>query len=184
MFFCSKGWPWTRSTTRARVAVLQDLAKRYPGDVPNSPSPFALFFVVNIYQRAEQIPQMVQAADDLKKAFPTQYNYILQATDAVSDALMKAKKFDEAVAEYQSLASAPAPDVAAMAEAKMGDVWLAASKDLQNDSQMPEAQKRLDNAEQAYLSVLKDHPDQLTAVNNAFKGIDDSLVHRRARSAS
>ena len=162
------------------VGVLQDEAKRFPSDAAGSPSPFALFFVVNIYQRANQVPQMVQAADDLKKAFPNQYTYILQAADAVSAVLIKASKFEEAAAQYQSLADAPQPDVAALAEAKIGDVWLAGAKDLQKDSDMPEAQKRMDLAEQSYLSVLKKYPDQLIAVNAAFHGLDQSMVHRRA----
>jgi tetratricopeptide (TPR) repeat protein len=168
------------------VAALQDEARKFPDDTPNSPSPFALFYIVNIYQRAGQIPQMVQAADDLKKAFPNEYTFLEQAAETVSDVYVKEKKFDEAVAEYQSLVDAPNPAVSAAAANKVGGVWLSAAKamgayqSMQQESERTEAEKRLGAAEQSYLGVLKNHPDQLAAVDDAFTGLDNALIQRRS----
>ena len=168
------------------VAALQDEARKFPDDTPNSPSPFALFYVVNIYQRAGQIPEMVQAADELKKAFPKEYNFLEQAADTVSAVYVKQKKFDLAVAEYQSLIDAPDPAVSAAAANKVGGVWLAAAKamgayqSMQQDVDRAEAEKRLGSAEQSFLGVLKDHADQLSAIDDAFTGLDNALIQRRS----
>jgi tetratricopeptide (TPR) repeat protein len=168
------------------IAALQDEARKYPDDTPTSPSPFALFYIVNIYQRAGQIPQMIQAADDLKKAFPNQYNFLEQAAETVSGVYVKEKKFDQAVAEYQALVEAPDPAVSAAATNKVGGVWLSAAKamgayqSMQEDTERAEAEKRLGAAEQSFLSVLKDHPDQLSAVDDAFTGLDNALIQRRS----
>lgn len=168
------------------VAALQDVAKKFPQDDANSPAPFALFYVVNIYQRANNIPAMIQAANDLKKAFPAQYKLLLQAADAVSAVDVKEKKFDLAIAEYQPLADGTDPEVSAVARTKIGGIWLKAAKALgpyqsmQEDAQRAEAQKRLGSAEQAFVGVLKSSPDQLKAVDNAFQGLDDVLAQRRS----
>ena len=166
------------------VAALQDEAKKFPDDT--STSPFALNYIVNIYQHAGQTAQMAQAADDLKKAFPTDYAMLEQAAETVSDTYVKEKKFDQAVAEFQSLVDAPDPAVSAMASNKVGGVWLAAAKamgpyqSMQQDADRTEAQKRLGTAEQAFLGVLKNHADQLSAVDDAFAGLDSALIQRRS----
>jgi TolA-binding protein len=168
------------------VAALQDVARKYPADDDNSPGAFALYYVVNIYQRAGKVPEMIQAAHDLVQAFPKQYALLLQAADAVSAAEVKQKKFDAAVAEYQPLISATDPAVAAEAQDKIGSIWLAAAKamgayqSMQQLAQRTEAEKRLGTAEQSFVNVLKTYPTQLAAVDDAFKGLDDALVQRRS----
>jgi tetratricopeptide (TPR) repeat protein len=168
------------------VAALQDEARRFPADTPNSPSAFALFYIVNIYQRDGKVPEMIQAAEDLKKAFPTQYTYLLQAADAVSAAYIKQKKFDLAAEQYQFLADSSQLDVAAMAADKIGEVWLAAAKameayqSMQEQSDRDEAEKRLGTATQSFIGVLKSHSDQLPAVDEAFQGLDSVLLQRRS----
>ncbi len=168
------------------VAALQDVAKKYPADDENSPAPFALYYVVNIDERAGNVPAMVQAAAALTAAFPNRYALRLQAADAVTTAYVKQKKFDLAIAQYQPLISAAPPDVAAIAQAKIGDLWLKSAKSMgayqsmQDPAQRAEAEKRLGSAETAFLEVLKDHGDQLTAVNNAFAGLNQDLLQRRS----
>jgi tetratricopeptide (TPR) repeat protein len=155
------------------VAALQDIATKYPQD---EASPFALFYVVNIYQRANNVAGMTQAAADLGKAFPTSYNFLVEAADAVSTILLKQKKFDQAIALYQPLAGAPKPEIAAAANNKIGSVWLASAKSMgYYQSMQPltraEADKRLAAGEQAYLATLKNSPDQVAAVGDAFDGL-------------
>jgi tetratricopeptide (TPR) repeat protein len=168
------------------IAALQAVAQQFPKDDPGSPAPFALFYIVNIYQRTATLPGMVQATADLQKAFPTQYAYLLQAEDMVSAAYVKEKQFDQAAAAYQYLANAPKPDVAAMAQDKIGEVWVDAAQamgayqSMQVDTERAEAQKRLGAAEDAFLGVLKNSSDQLAAVDEAFKGLDDVLLRRRS----
>jgi outer membrane protein assembly factor BamD (BamD/ComL family) len=168
------------------VAALQDVARKYPSDDENSAAPFALYYVVNIYQRAGNIPAMIQAAADLKKAFPDRYPLLLQAADAVSAAYVKEKNFDAAIAEYQSLADSAPAEVAATARTKIGDLWLKAAKSMgayqsmQQESNRTEALRRLGRAEQAFLGVLKNNPDQLDAVDDAFAGLDRVLLQRRS----
>jgi tetratricopeptide (TPR) repeat protein len=164
------------------VAALQSLATKFPTD---EASPYALFYVVNIYQRANNVPAMIQAAADLRKAYPDAYAMLVQAADAVSGVLIKQKKFDDAIALYQPLADAPKPDIAASARNKIGAVWLASAKSLGYYQSMPlttrgEAEKRLASAEQVYLSVLKDFPGQLGAVGDAFEGLDSLAKQRRS----
>ncbi len=164
------------------VAVLQDVAKNYPQDDASS---FALFYVVTIYQRTNNVPAMVKAYKDLSTAYPTAYTFLGQAADMVGAEYVKEKKFDDAVAIYQPLTSASKPDVAANADNKIGGVWLAAAKamgyiqSLQPDMRA-EAEKRMTNAEQSYLTVLTKYPDQLDAVSEAFQGLDDLLKARRS----
>ena len=167
----------------AAIAALQDVARKYPKD---DAAPFALYYIVGAYQRAGKVPEMIQAADDLRKAFPEAYTYILQAADAVSPVDVKQKKFTEAIAQYQPLINAPKPEVAAAARNKIGGIWLLAAKamgayqSLQKDEDRAEAQKRLGSTEQAYLDTLKNSSDQLVAVGDAFSGLNDVLVQRRS----
>ena len=164
------------------VAALQDIARKYPKD---DASPFALYYVVAIYQQANNAPAMIQAANDLRKAYPEAYALLVQAADAVSAISLKQKKFDDAIALYQPLAEAPKPDVAAAARNKIGGVWLAAAKALGAYQSMPlatraEAEKRLSNAVQAYLETLKSFPDQLDSVGDAFDGLVAAAKQRHS----
>jgi tetratricopeptide (TPR) repeat protein len=164
------------------VAAMQEIAQKFP---KNDVAPFALFYVVNIYQRGNNVPAMVQAANDLSKAYPEAYNFILQAADAVSASLLKAKKFDDAVALYQPLANAPKADVASTAQNKIGAVLIAAAKSMgAYQSMSPDVRKdadaRLGSAEQAYELTLKKFPDQLSAVGDAFEGLVTATQRRRS----
>lgn len=165
------------------IAALQDVAKKYPKD---DAAPYALYYIVNCYQRAGKVPEMIQAANDLKQAYPEAYPLLAQAADAVSAAYVKQKKFDLAIAEYQNLVAAPKPDVAATAQNKIGAIWIAAAKamghyqSMTTDEEHAEARKRLDSAEAAYLETLKKYPDQVSAVGDAFQGLVDVLIQRRS----
>ncbi len=164
------------------VAALQAMARQYPQD---DAAPFALFYIINIYERTNNVPAMIQAATDLRTAYPNAYPLLAQAADAVSTVLIKQKKFDDAVALYQPLADASKPEVAADARNKIGSVWLAAAHALGYYQSMPlvtrgEAEKRLTSAEQAYLQTLKDFPDQLGAVGDAFDGLVSLAKQRRS----
>ncbi len=164
------------------VAALQSVAKTYPQD---EVAPFALSYVVNIYQRANNVPAMIQAASDLRTTFPQAYTFIAQAADAVSAELLKQKKFDDAIALYQPLLNASKPEVAAAAQNKIGDILLAATKALgpYQSMQLPqraEAEKKLQSAEQAYLATLKNFPTQLDAVGDAFDGLTNATKVRRS----
>ncbi len=123
---------------------------------------------------------MIEAWDALRKTFPAQYPVLLQSADLVSAVYAKQKKFDLAAGVYQPLVGAPQPKVAATAQGKIGDAWLAGAKTLQGASDQPEAVKRLDAAAQAFIAVLKNYPDQLGAVDGAFRGLGDILVQRRS----
>ena len=168
------------------IAALQDIARRYPADTPNAPGAFALFYVVNIYQHLGQDAQLIQAADALKKAYPTQYTYLQPAADLVSAVYLKEKKFDLAAAEYQPLVRSAPPEVAALAQAKLGQVALASAKamgpyqSMQDAAEKAQAEKKLATAEQDFITVLRNYPEQLPALNEAFKGLDDALLQRRA----
>jgi len=165
------------------VAALQDIAKKYPKD---DSAPFALFFVVNIYERANNVPAMIQAANDLRTAYPEAYPFLVQAADAVSTALIKEKKFDDAIALYQPLADLTAkPDIAATANNKIGGIWLTSAKAMGFYQSMQvatrvEAEKRVSAGEQAYVQTLKKYPDQLSAVGDAFDGLVSAAKQRRA----
>ncbi len=164
------------------IAALQNVAKTFPKE---DIAPYALFDVVVIYQRMNNIPGMIQAYKDLATTFPTAYTYLGQAAELVGAEYLKEKKFDDAVALYQPLLNAPKPDVAADANNKIGAVWLAAAKamgsiqSLQPD-QRTEAEKRINNAEQSYIAVLSKYPDQLDAVGEAFQGLSDVMKARRS----
>jgi len=165
------------------IAVLRDMVSKYPED---DTAPFALYYIITIEQRAGKVPEMIQAADDLRKAYPENYSYLIQAADVVSPIYVKQKKFDLAIAEYQPLVGVPQPNVAAMARNKIGTFWLQAAKamgayqSMQKDEERAEAKKRLDSAEQSYLDTLKNSPDQLGAVGDALQGLVDGLIQRRS----
>lgn len=166
----------------AAVAALQDVAKKYPKD---DAAPFALFFVVNIYERDNNVPAMIQAANDLRQAYPEAYSFLLQAADAVSTVFIKQKKIDDAIALYQPLTDAPKLDVAASAQNKIGGVWFAAAKALGPYQSMQlttraEAEKRLSSSEQAYLTTLKKFANQPNAVGDAFDGLVATTKLRRS----
>jgi tetratricopeptide (TPR) repeat protein len=155
------------------VAALQDVARKFPKD---DAAPFALFYVVNIYQRANNVPLMIQAAADFRKAFPDSYALMGQVADSVSAVLMKQKKFDDAIALYQPLTEAKDPAVAAAARTKIASVWIAAAKALGYYQSMglpvrAEAEKRMAAGEQAYVDTLANCADQLDAVGDAFDGL-------------
>jgi tetratricopeptide (TPR) repeat protein len=166
----------------AAVAALQDVARKYPKD---EAAPFALFYVVNVYERANNVPLMIQSASDLRNAFPESYALLVQAADAVSTVLLKQKKFDEAIALYQPLTNAKDPAIAAAARNKIGSVWLAAAKSLGYYQSMSlpmraEAEKRLAAGEQMYLATLKDSSSQVEAVGEAFDGLIAAAKQRRS----
>jgi len=177
-----QGLAMDRKNDPAAVAHLQEVARKFPKD---ESSPFALFYVVTIYQRTGNVAGMVQAAKDLATAYPTAYTFLGQAADLVGAEYVKEKKFDLAVAAYQPLVDAPKADVAASANNKIGGVWLAAVKAKGAMQSMP-ADKReepkswLDNADKAYLTVLTKYPDQVDAVGDAFQGLADVLKVRRS----
>jgi outer membrane protein assembly factor BamD (BamD/ComL family) len=166
------------------ITALQDLAKKYPQDPVAAP--YALFTVVTIYSQQKNVPAMIQAASDLRTACPTAYPQLVAAADLVSTALLDQKKYTDAIALYQPLIDAPKPDIAATANNKIGDIWLAAaSKGLGHYQSMnldtrAEAEKRLANSEQSYLTTLKKYPDQLGAVADAFDGLVNLARQRRS----
>ena len=168
------------------ITALQDVARRYPADTANAPGAFALFYVVNLYEHSGQDSQLIQAADALRKAYPNQYSYVQQAADLVSTIYLKQKKFDLAAEQYQPLLATAPPDVASLAQAKLGQVALASAKamgpyqSMQDAVAKANAEKKLTEAEQDFVAVLKNYPDQLPALNEAFKGLDDTLLLRRS----
>ncbi len=164
------------------VVALQDVARKFPQDPVVAP--IALFYVVDIYRRAGNLTLMTQAAKDLKAACPTAYPQILLADDAVSDALQKEKKFDDAAALYEPLTKASDSAIAAEAQNKIGDVQFAHAKTLHYQSlppdQRPDAEKVLAAAEQAWLGTLKNSPDEINAVGNAIEGLVNVASLRRS----
>jgi tetratricopeptide (TPR) repeat protein len=165
------------------IAALQDIAKKYSSD--DVIAPFALNAVVSIYKQAGNTAGMVQAANDLRAAYPDSYALIANANDSVSEALLKEKKFEDAVALYEPLTKVSKTDVAAAAQNKIGEIWAAAAKALgyYQSMQKPardEADKRLASAEQGYLATLKNFPDQLDAVGDAFAGLVNLARQRRS----
>ena len=156
------------------IAALQDVAKKYATD--EVVAPFAYNVIVVLQKQANNIPGMIEAANELRKAYPESYSLIANANDSVSEVLLKEKKFDETIALYAPLTKAPKPDVAASASNKIGAVWTAAAKALgyYQSMQKPardEAEKRLAAAEQAYIGTLKTFPDEYLAVGDAFNGL-------------
>jgi tetratricopeptide (TPR) repeat protein len=167
----------------AAIPALQEAAKKFSDD-PRIGS-YALYYVVAIYQHESTEParypkavdNMIQAAKDLRTSFPDAFSLISQANDVLTDLLEKQKKFDEAVALYQPLLDASDKPVAAAAQNKIGDIWLAAAKamgsyqSLQTQPAKDEAQKRLKASEDAYLATLGNFPNELGPVGDAFAGL-------------
>jgi len=171
-----------RKNDPGAVAALQDVAQKYPKDDAAS---FALFYIVNIYQRTGNAAGMIQAAQALSAAYPTSYTFISESADMVSAEYLKEKKYDLAVAQYQPLLNAPKPDLAAGASNKIGDVYLTQAKGMGAYQSMQVATRKLAeqalaSAEQAYLTTLKKFPDQVNAVGDAFEGIVNTLKLRRS----
>lgn len=170
-----------KGMTAAAIPALQDLAKKYPKDASSA---FALYHIVTIYQRLNNLPGMIQAAADLRTAFPDSYLLILQAADAVGGVLAKQKKFDDAIALYQPLLDAPAPDIAAAARNKIGMLTLLEAKAVgPYQSLLPPARAQADallaKAQQSYIDTLQKSPDQLAAVGDAFDGLVSILKQRK-----
>jgi tetratricopeptide (TPR) repeat protein len=164
------------------VAALQEIAKNYPKE---EVAPFALTTVVAIYKDTNNIPGMMQAANDLRAAYPDSYSLIENTDELVSSVLIKQAKFTDAIALYQPLTTAPKPDVAAKANNKIGDIWIDAAKALGHYQSMPldkraEADRRLASAEQAFTGTLKNFPDQLEAMGGAFDGLVQLAKQRRS----
>lgn len=164
------------------VAALQDIAKKYPKD---DAAPFALSYVVHIYDVAGSLPQMIQAANDLRAAYPNNYPILAQAADEVSATLVKQKQYDQAIAQYQPLIDVPTASVAATSRNKIGDIWLAEAKNMRayqsmNEQERPEAEKVVASAEEAYLGTLQKFPEQTNAAGDAFGGLVDVLKQRRS----
>jgi len=164
------------------IPVLQAVAKQFHDNEPIAS--FALYYIVAIDQREQKTAEMLQAAKDLAAAFPTAYALISQANDAVVPVLEKQKKFDDAVALYQPLITAPLQDVAAAAQVKIGGVWLDAAKamgayqSLQTDAARQEAEKRLEAAESANVATLTNFPAQADAVGDALQGLVNTGLTR------
>jgi tetratricopeptide (TPR) repeat protein len=55
-----------------------------------------------------------------------------------------------------------------------------ADRTLTEEAKRDEAQKRFGSAEEQFINVLKNYPDQLGAVNDAFTGLDNELIQRRS----
>ncbi len=164
------------------IAALQDVIQKYPN---NATAPYALYAIINIDQRANNIPAMTQAAAELRTNYPTAYPLLALAADAVSTVLLKDNKFDDAIALYQPLLRAPKPDIVASARNKIGAIWLAAVKALGHYQSMTlamrvDAEKRLSAAEQEYVGTLKAYPGQLDAVGDAFEGLVTAIKQRRS----
>jgi tetratricopeptide (TPR) repeat protein len=162
------------------IAALQIAAKENADD-PRIAS-FALYYVVTIYMRENgdgytKVPQLIAAVKDLRTSFPTAYPLISQSNDLLTTVLEKQKNFDDAVALYQPLITASDKLVAAAAQNKIGEIWLAAARamgsyqSLQTQPPKDEAQKRLKASEDAYVATLTNFPDQLGAVGDAFEGL-------------
>jgi tetratricopeptide (TPR) repeat protein len=164
------------------IPALQDVARKFPQEPVIAP--IALYTVVDAYRKAGNIPLMLQAAKDLQAACPKAYSQILLANDAVSTVLQgqKPPKFDDAAALYQPLTSAPDESIAAAAQNKVADVDLAHAKWYHYQSLPPagtpgvpftraDAQKALSTAESAYLTTLKNFPNQVGPVGDAIEGI-------------
>ena len=181
-----KGVAQEQKKDPAWLKTLQDEAAQFPDDNQNSPTPFALYFIVNHYQRTGEAAQMIQAADALRKAFPTRYDLVMQAADAVSDVYQKAGKYDDAIAFYQPLADSAPADTASVAAAKIALVLVAKVKAAGQHYQSSDPAKRADlekqlgDAETALVGVLKKYPDQLTAVDDAFTGLEETMKVRHS----
>lgn len=165
------------------IAALQDVARKYAAD--EVVAPFALNAIVVLQKQAKNAAGMIEAANELRKAYPEAYTLILNANDSVSEELLNEKKFDEAIALYTPLLKAPKPDVAASAGNKIGAIWTAAAKALgyYQSMQKPtrdEAEKRLVAAEQSYIGTLKNFPEEFQAMGDAFDGLITLAKLRRS----
>jgi tetratricopeptide (TPR) repeat protein len=173
------------------IAALQDVARKFPKDPVIAP--IALYSVVTAYQRAGNLTLMLQAAKDLQTTCPEAYSQILLADDAVSAELMKQKppRYDDAAALYDPLTKAGDETIAAPAENKIGDVRFAQAKAFHYQSLPPagtpnatvtraDAQKALTAAETAYVTTLKNWPQQINSVGDAIEGLVN--VAQRNRS--
>ncbi len=179
------------------IAALQKVAKDYPNE---ELAPYALSVVIKTYMAqltaytAQKPPNvdmaqktaaaMIQATDDLFKAYPTKYAFLSEAAKTVGDEYVKTKKYDLAAALYQKLADAP-PEIAAVAQVNIGGVWYAGAKGMGSYQSIPlvgreEAQKRMGLSEAAYLTVLKKYPEQLGPVGDALDGLVTDLKQRRS----
>ncbi len=177
-----------RKNDPTAVLALQDVARKFPQDPVIAP--LALYYVVENYRRAKNLPLMTQAAKDLQAACPTAYPQIMLADTAVADALVGEKKFDDAAAIYEPLTKTSDAAVAAEAQNKIGDVRFAQAKTFHYLSLPPagtpgvtvtraDAEKVLDAAAAAYVDNLKTRSDQLTAVGNSISGMVNVAKLRR-----
>jgi tetratricopeptide (TPR) repeat protein len=173
------------------IPALQAVALKFPKDPVIAP--IALYSVVAAYEKAGNLPLMLQAAKDLQTTCPEAYAQILLADDAVSAALLKQKppRYDDAAALYEPLSKASDETVAAPAENKIGDVRFAQAKAFHYQSLPPagtpgvavtraDATKALSAAETAYLTTLKNWPGQLGAVGDAIEGLVTVAERNRA----
>ena len=180
------------------VAALQAVACcKFPKDPVIAP--IALFSVVTVYQKTNNLTLMLQAAKDLETTCPEAYSQILLADDAVGDALMKQKppRYDDAAALYDPLTKAGDDTIAAPAENKIGDVRFAQAKAFHYQSLPPagtpgatvtreDATKALSAAETAYLNTLKNYaePDQRrSATRSRASSTSRSAIARGACSS-
>lgn len=153
-------------------------------DIRQQMGSYALYYIVTIYQRQNKTAEMIQAVNDLRTQFPKAYALISQASDAVTVVLEKQKKFEDAVALYTPLLTVDVKNVAADAQNKIGKIWYDAAKamgayqSLQTDAGRTEAEKRMSSSEGAYAATIKNFPDQLNAVGDAFQGLIDTGTQR------
>jgi tetratricopeptide (TPR) repeat protein len=176
------GLAMDHKSDQGAFAVLEEVAQKYPA---SDAAPSALYYLVTMYQRTGNVPATVKAADDLRKAYPAKYDFLIKAADIVAKEYLKQRKFDQAAAEYQPLADHASAEIASAARNKIGDIWLAAAKAMGTYQSLPvparnEALKKLTTAEQSYLSTLKDFPGQIDAVGEAFQGLTNALKQRHS----
>lgn len=165
------------------ITLLQEIAKKYASD--DLIAPFALMTIVNIYKTEKNDAGMIQAANELRQAYPNSYALIANANDNVSESLIKGKKYDAAIALYEPLTKAPKTDVAATASNKIASIKTTSAKDMGYYQSMQkemraEAEKRLASAEDAYLNTIKTFPDEINAVGDAFDGFVTLAKLRRS----
>jgi tetratricopeptide (TPR) repeat protein len=164
------------------IAALQQVAHDY---AQSDQAPFALYEIVTVYQEQHRAAEAAQALAALRAAFPDATQMIGAATELVAGDAVAAKKFDDAIALYQPLATSTKPEVAGPAQNKIAGLWvqkaraMGAYQSLNTDESKAEAQKRLATAEDDYVNVLKTYPENLAVVNDAFDGLDDLLALKR-----
>ncbi len=69
------------------VAALQEVAKKFPDE--KDIAPYALFTVITVYRDQKNVAGMIQAANDLRKAYPEAYPFLFNAADMVSEISVK-----------------------------------------------------------------------------------------------